>query len=51
MKNQARKGFTQRSKRGLITTQVVKIGGIKYAIQYGVEIKVPKPVIKKEEVK
>lgn len=53
MKNQARKGFTQKSKQGLITTQVVKIGGVKIAIQSKVESKVEsKPVkeVKNETV-
>ena len=39
-----RKGATQKSKQGLITTQVVRIGGVKIAIQSKVESKPVKEV-------
>lgn len=39
-----RKGTNQKSKQGLITTQVVRIGGVKHAIQSKVEAKVVKEV-------
>ena len=51
MKNQARKGFTQRLKTGqLITTIVVRIGGVKVAIQNLVvnKIEAPKKPIEKK---
>jgi hypothetical protein len=54
MKNQFRRGFTQKSKTGNYIIKTVRIGNEKIAIKLGIEVKIeaPKfPIFDKKETK